>query len=211
MVPASDLSHEELVRIYGPWVPRTPADAARLFAGHPGRWWIAGGWALEAFTGVSRAHGDLDPSIPRQELPLLRRHLAGTLDLWSADQETLRVLLPDDIGRDSLPTSCENVWARSNGGDPWQYDVILMDVTDGRWVFKRDARITLPVEEIIWSVDGIPYLRPEVQLLHKANGLRPKDRADFAATWPLLEPAPRRWLRESVELAHPGHPWLEVL
>ena len=209
-MPVSDLSHDELVRLYGPWVARSPQDAARLFEGYPGRWWIAGGWALQAFTGVSRPHGDLDPSIPRHELPLLRRHLAGQIDLWSADQETLRVLLPDDVGRDSLAPTCENVWARDGGGEPWQYDIILMDVTDDRWVFKRDARITRPVDEILWFADGVPYLRPEVQLLHKANGRRPQDEADFTATAPLLEPAARRWLREALALAHPGHPWLDA-
>jgi hypothetical protein len=210
-VPVRDLSHEELTRIYGPWLRRTPADAAKLFDGYPGRWWVAGGWALEAFTGVRRPHADLDPSIPRHELPLLRRHLAGRMDLWSADQETLRVLLPDDEDRDSLADSCENVWARSSGAEPWQYDIILMDASDGRWVFKRDSRISRPVDEIVWSLEGVPYLRPEVQLLHKAAGLRPKDQADFAATWPLLEPNARRWLRDALELAHPAHPWLDVL
>jgi hypothetical protein len=210
-VPVRDLSHAELNRIYGPWLPRTPLDAARVMDGYPGRWWIAGGWALEAFTGVSRPHDDLDPSIPRHELPLLRRHLAGKLDLWAADQETLRVLLPEDVGRDSLPESCENVWARHGGGEPWQYDIILMGVTADRWVFKRDSRISRPVDDIVWSVDGIRYLRPEVQLLHKAAAPRPKDQADFAATSPRLEPADRRWLRKAIELVHPGHPWLDVL
>lgn len=86
---AASLSHDDIVRIFGPWARRTPTDAAALFAGYPGHWWIAGGWAIESFTGVSRTHGDLDPSIPRSELPLLRRHLAGRLDLWTADS-TLR-------------------------------------------------------------------------------------------------------------------------
>lgn len=209
MVPVSDLTHDELVRIYGRWLPLTPRDAAALFEGYQGRWWIAGGWALEAFTGVSRRHGDLDPSIPRHDLPLLRRHLAGKLDLWSADQETLRILLPDDADRDSLADSCENVWARDGGDGAWMYDIILMDVTDDRWVFKRDSRISRPVDEVVWFLDGIPYLRPEVQLLHKAAGLRPKDIADFAATWPRLEAPARRWLHEAIQTAHPGHPWLD--
>jgi hypothetical protein len=50
-----------------------------------------------------------------------------------------------------------------------------------------------------------------VQLLHKAGRPRSKDEADFAATWPLLEPADRRWLREAIDLTHPAHPWLDVL
>jgi hypothetical protein len=120
-------------------------------------------------------------------------------------------LLPGDVDRDSLAESCENVWARRSGGEPWQYDIILMDITDDTWMFKRDHRITLPVERLVWSVDGVPYLRPEVQLLHKAARPRSKDEADFAATWPLLEPADRRWLREAIDLTHPAHPWLDVL
>ena len=55
------------------------------------------------------------------------------------------------------------------------------------WTYKRDARISLSVEEILWAREGIPYLRPEVQLLHKAPGLRPKDQADFDACLHLLE------------------------
>lgn len=210
-MPISELSHDEIDRIYGPWLPRTPGDAARLFDGYPGRWWIAGGWAIEAFTGVKRPHGDLDPSIPRHELPLLRRHLAGKIDLWSADQDTLRILLPGDVDHDAIADSCENVWARSSGGDPWQYDIILMSLTDDTWVFKKDVRVSRPVDEIVWQLDGVPYLRPEVQLLHKSGGCRPKDQADFDATWPLLDAADRHWLREAIELTHPGHHWLEPL
>lgn len=206
-MPLGAISQDEIHRLYGPWRDRTPADAAELLAGYPGRWWIAGGWAIEAFTRVTRPHGDLDPSIPRHELPLLRRHLAGRIDLWAADQETMRVLLPgaDDV---QLPDSCENVWARPSGADPWEYDIVLMSVTDDRWVFKRDSRITRPIDEIVWTRDGITYLRPEIQLLHKARGNRTKDQADFDATWPLLAAEDRRWLREALTTTQPEHPWL---
>ena len=210
-MPVGELSHDEIVRIYGPWRARTPADVAALFDGYRGRWWIAGGWAIEAFCGVARDHGDIDPSIPREELPALRRHMAGRIDLWAADQEILRLLLPGDADDDELPMRCENVWARAGGADPWEYDIILMDVRDDTWVFKRDARITRPVEEIIWTQDGIDYLRPEVQLLHKARGLRAKDQQDFEAVLPRLAVGDRTWLRTAIELTDPGHPWLAAL
>lgn len=203
-------SHDESVRLYGPWIPRTPHDVAELFNGYPGRWWIAGGWALEKFSGVHRPHDDIDPSIPRTDVGLLRQHLAGRLDVWSADSGTFRALV-DETDDESLSRTCENLWLRAGGAEPWEYDVTLMDASASTWTFKRDGRISLPIESILWTRDGIDYLRPEVQLLHKANSVRPKDQVDFDACSPLLGVEQRRWLMESLELAHPGHPWISAL
>lgn len=204
------MTHEESVRLYGPWQARTPHEAADLLSSYPGRWWIAGGWAIEAFSGVHRPHDDVDPSIPRSDVSLLREHLAGCLDVWSADSGTFRPLLgkADD---EALPDTCENLWLRASGADAWQYDVILMDTTPTTWTFKRDARISLPIDSILWTRDGIDYLRPEVQLLHKANSLRPKDRDDFAVCVPLLDAPARQWLKNALKIAHPGHTWLVEL
>ena len=202
------LDHDEIVRLYGPWRPRTPQHAAELFAGYGGRWWIAGGWAVEAFTGVPRPHGDLDPSILRADVPRFHRHLAGRLDVWQADDGALRPLVDPD---DPLSATCEGLWLRAGGADPWEYDVILMDATPETWTFKRDRRISLPLDEILWTRDGIAYLRPEVQLLHKARALRPKDQADFVACLPLLDAERRAWLRTALQLAHPDHAWLAQL
>ncbi len=208
-MPIRDLPEAEINRIYGDWLPRTPADLAELMVGYPGRWWISGGWAIEAFSGVSRPHGDLDPSLPRHEISLLRAHLAGRLDLWAAEQGTLSVLIPaDDI---TVPRTCGNIWARDGGSSPWQYDIIVMDGDADRWIFKRDHTISLPWDEIIWHRDQIPYIRPEIQLLHKAAGLRPRDVRDFNAAAPLLDDPARQWLRDSISQVHPGHPWLGEL
>lgn len=196
------------MRLYGPWAARTPDDVSALLDGYDGLWWIAGGWAIEAFTGVPRPHGDIDPSIPRSDVPRLCRHLAGRFDVWQADKGALRPMLDAD---DALPTTCGNLWLRPGGAAPWEYDVILMDVASSTWTYKRDRRITLPLGEILWESNGLSYLRPEVQLLHKAPGLRQKDRADFDACAPLLDSEQRRWLRAALETAHPGHEWLEYL
>lgn len=70
------MNDAEFARLYGEWTERTPADVAALLAGYSGTWWIAGGWALEAFSGVERPHEDIDPAMLRGELPILRRYLA---------------------------------------------------------------------------------------------------------------------------------------
>ncbi|MFP1603505.1 hypothetical protein ACLD0U_12555 [Microbacterium sp. 2216-1] len=202
------MQHDEVIRLYGPWMPRSVTDVARLLAGYPGRWWIAGGWAIEAFTNLPRPHGDIDPSIPRADADLLRAHVVGAYDVWAADRGDLRPLA--DPSR-AVPTRCSNLWLRTSGAAPWEYDVILMDASDDTWTYKRDSRVTLPFEKILWTKGGIDYLRPEIQLLHKAPGLRPQDRLDFDAARPLLSNDSARWLRDALNTAHPGHPWAAAL
>lgn len=202
------MDHDEIVRRYGPWRRRTPADVVRLFDGYDGVWWIAGGWAIEAFTKRPRTHGDIDPSIPREHGARLREHVRGSLDVWAADQGTLRPLVTPEV---VVPTTCSNLWLRSSESAPWEYDVILTDTTTETWTYKRDCRISLPFDRILWRSNGLRYLRPEIQLLYKAPGLRPQDQQDFDVCVPLLDEVARRWLRTSLQTAHSGHPWIASL
>ena len=59
----------------------------------------------------------------------------------------------------------------------------------------------MPWQRALHTVDGIPYLRPEIALLHKAHLDRPKDRTDLAAAQ--LDPDARAWLVRTLELL--GH------
>lgn len=210
-----DLGHDAFNELYGAWSTRTPADVADLFDGYPGLWWMAGGWALEAFTGVSRPHDDIDPCVLRADLPALRRHLAGRLHLWTATSGALAPLLPDDDpdgpAERVLPAGCGQVWTRRSARDLWDYDVLLAPGTTDEWVYKRDASIRLPMRDALWHRDEIAYLQPEIQLLYKAAGLRPKDQADFTATLPHLDERRRSWLRDALRATLPEHPWLAVL
>ena len=139
---------------------------------------------------------------------MLCEHLAGTYDVWAADHRTLRSLI---VGDHDLAPTTENLWLRAGAAEPWEYDVILMDTSDTTWTFKRDARISRPLDDILWSRDGIEYLRPEVQLLHKARAVRRKDLADFEACLPRLGAQERQWLARALGIAHPGHPWIARL
>lgn len=198
----------ELERLYGPWARRTPNDVRALFDGYTGIWWIAGGWALEAFTGVQRDHGDIDPGILREELPLLLAHLDGHLDVWAAFSGALK---PIGVGAEVLPEGCGQVWTRRDGTSPWEYDIVLGPGTASEWRYRRDQRVRMPMAEALWERDGIRYLQPEIQLLYKAKGLREKDQDDFDATLPHLDEHRRGWLADALDRTLPGHPWIPRL
>jgi hypothetical protein len=94
----------------------------------------------------------------------------------------------------------------------WRLDVFREPSEDATWICRRDHSIRLPYNEVIERTsEGIPYGRPEVVLLFKAKHTRPKDDEDLAAVLPRLDADRRRWLREALELVHPGHRWLAEL
>ena len=77
-----------MVCIADAWRRATPIEAAQWFAALQVPWWVAGGWALDLFTGTQiRAHKDLDIGVLRRDV--------------------LEVLSPWLIGRSSRPrTAC---------------------------------------------------------------------------------------------------------
>jgi hypothetical protein len=95
----------------------------------------------------------------------------------------------------------------------WRFDVFREPSEGGTWVCRRDEGIRLPYNQVIAHTDdGIPYGRPEIVLLFKAkHAHRNRDRLDFEAVVPRLEPERRRWLADALERIHPGHPWLDGL
>jgi hypothetical protein len=89
---------------------------------------------------------------------------------------------------------------------------MIADSRDDWWFFRRMPTIERPLAGLgSRTAEGIPYLAPEIQLLYKAKGLRPKDEADFTRTLPALDEEHRRWLRDALVKVHPHHPWLNRL
>lgn len=200
--------HDEIVRLYGPWQDRSPQDAAELLATYSGSWWVAGGWAIEAFTHVPRPHADLDIGIPRVDVGSFIAHVGAELDVWAA-AGSLTPILTGQAG--GLAEHCQNLWLRPSGAEPWEYDVLLEHADSTTWTYKRDPRIIRPLAEVLWTREGITFLRPEVQLLLKAKHRRAKDDLDFNQCLQTMDQPSRTWLAASLHLAHPGHPWLDRL
>lgn len=89
-----------------------------------------------------------------------------------------------------------------------QYDIQLNNVDGQMWRYKRNPNLTRSLGDCLWYHDEITYLRPEIQLLHKAKQVRDKDTIDFQRCLPLLDEPSRTWLAQSLLLENPRHPWL---
>jgi hypothetical protein len=197
----------------GAWQPWLPHEVASFFSALAVPWWIAGGWALDLFIGSQgREHEDIDVEFLRRDQQAVRA-LLGEWDVQEAHPE-LDANWPFrewELGQD-LRSGVHDIWCRLHKDAPWTLQLMVADITNDQWVFRRDARIQRPLAANVHRTnDGIPYLAPEIQLLYKAKGLRPKDEADFARTLPYLDEESRSWLAQALALAHPGHPWLAQL
>lgn len=188
------------------WKPLVPADAARLLRGYDRPWWVGGGWALDLFLDrATRSHDDLDVVVLRQDQEVVRRHFAD----WELHVAHRGALTPWNGVRLELPL--HGLWARRDARGPWEVELLLMESDGVRWLFRRDPRISLPLERVGLRRNGVPFLAPEIPLLYKAKHPRERDEADFRAVLPELPPDRRAWLRAALASQEPAHPWLAAL
>lgn len=192
------------------WEPMLPSQVAELFSTFHASWCIAGGWGLDLFLGrQTREHGDIDLVILRRDQLLLQRLLAD-FEIFVVDPPgALRSWMPGEY----LSKPLYNIWVRRASSGPWKIQVMLQDHTTIEWLFRRDDSIKGALEDLTMiSSEGIPILRPEIQLLYKAKEIRERDRNDFDWVLPYLSSAQRHWLREKIEQAYGSqHQWLRSL
>jgi hypothetical protein len=112
---------------------------------------------------------------------------------------------------ETLAGESHQTWAYERAAQVWRFDVFREPHDGDTWICRRDTSIRRPYPEVFeLSVDGIPYLRPEICLLFKAKAVRDKDRADFEAALPRMSPAQRAWLHTALERVHPGNDWISA-
>nr|WP_068783632.1 hypothetical protein [Paenibacillus phocaensis] len=193
------------------WMPITVQEINEIFSDMPIHWCIAGGWALDLHLGKqTREHSDVDVIITRDEQFIAYQNIKrdwmlykaqdGKLELWE-DGEYLNFT--------------GDIWVSKSSETPWAFQMMIIDTEEKFWTYKRDQSIRRPLDEIyLKTVEGIPYLRPEIQLLHKAGSsqVREKDFNDFQTMLPSLLPSEKAWLKSSLNRQFPeGHAWLKFL
>ncbi|MBB3098015.1 hypothetical protein FHR83_005700 [Actinoplanes campanulatus] len=185
----------------------TPAEIANRLTGVTAPWCVAAGWALDLFRGEqTRPHSDLDIAVPAAHFPQIRDRFPGHTFDAVGDARIWESPSPEALN------ATHQTWLRDPATGDYLVDVFREPHDGPTWICRRDETIRLPYADIIeHTPDRIPYLRPELVLLFKAEHHRPKDQTDFDGTLPLLSPARRATLTRLLNRVHPGHTWLASL
>ncbi len=185
---------------------QAPKRIAELLHAYAGSWAIAGGWAIDLFLNTeTRKHTDVDLFLVREEQIKFKHYLQdwtfsfvkqGRVVDWKDDQ--------------FLHLPIHELHATNQGSE--SIEVLLNEVSDGQWKFRRNPRISSPIEQtLVKSPLGIWILSPQVVMLYKAKSHQAKDKADLEAILPSLQRHTIQWLKRAIENTHGDHPWIKEL
>ena len=195
------------------WDPLPVDELAGIFHQIPIPWWIAGGVALDLFVGrTTRPHDDIDVLVLRRDQLVVQEHLRDW-HLFKTQAPAWPHLAPWPRG-ELLDLPVCDIWARRELCDgPWRFQIMLMEAEGDRWVYRRLRSIGGRISDLgLVSEAGIPYLRPEIQLLYKSPTGRPKDTRDLMEVLPHLpREGAERLLHHLREQDPEGHPWIPAI
>ena len=201
----------------------------------PFTWAVCGGHALDLFHGRSlRSHGDIDICTLESEratiLPFMLQNgwrvyefrgqgKVRPLDAASTSEagRNLMCFTPDCQLVRFYPCEDEGLLYHEFHHDdaaPFNYIEFLFNQTSAtHLVFDGKKGVERELSKAILKRNGIPYLAPELVLLHKAsNPNTEKHTFDFSQTYPLMNDEQQSWFARSLATIYPaGHPWQDML
>lgn len=206
-----DIKRFNCVYDHRDWRPYPYVDIIRELLAADIRCWVSGGIAIDLYVGhKTREHCDVDISIFRKDQGKMREVLKEW-EIYHTHAPGLRYWRDGNF-LESIP----NIWLRRDKASPWAFEVIFEESIADRWIYRRNPVIQRGIEEIIFTTnDGIPYLRPEIQLLYNGGGSSfrmEKNLDDLRSVLPLLSDVDIEWLVDSLRTSFPkGHEWINML
>ena len=195
---------------------RPALRAAAWMAAFPGRWAIAGGWALDLFLGqVTRGHGE-----DEVEVAVFREDQRKLHDYLYFSRWTFEARMGSGAGGEHTERWDGREWldppvfeVRASSPDEQEHLGIRLQERRGRqWRYRRSASVSLPIERaFVRGAWNVPVLAPEVVLLQKSPAPEAKDSLDFRAVAERLDEQTTTWLTETIGRAHPGSPFLREM
>jgi hypothetical protein len=198
--------------------PAPVDEAARLLAGFDRTWLLCGGWGVDAWLGrQSRDHLDVDIAMLEHDQSAIHGFFGEGWLLNGHDPFDDDSTTPWDGHRLVVPAHIHARGADLDGlgpaGAEHNLDIQLERVDGGKWVFRDDPRLGLPLARAILTPPwGVPTLAPEAIVFYKSGPeRRPHDEADCQLLLPILSRAQRDWLRGAIAATDAAHPWLSVI
>ena len=189
---------------YDCWKPYSIKKITEIFDGF--EWILAGGLALELFVGENyRKHSDIDILIKRE-------HQNDLLDYFEKSRIFISQngnLLPFDENI-FYKFPIQDVWILKEDFSAWCLQIMLYDIEDGFWIYKRNKNIKLKHDFLFMEKDGIKLIKPEIQLLYKSKSIRPKDEEDFQTVSKNLDANAIKWLNNALTQCYSQHKWISI-
>lgn len=193
---------------WGVWDHLPLDEVVSLFRGLNVPWWVAGGYAIDAVAGEGRRdHDDVDIGVFEADQLAVRQHLAE----WELHFADPPGKLQPWTRHEWLAPHVHDIWVRRDAHDAWRFQLMLNPGGADEFVYRRDERIRLRLQDATHIVGGVRYLAPEVQLLFKSRLPREKDQQDFRDCLSVLNAARSQWLADALTLVDPANPWLGEL
>lgn len=195
-----------------------PRRAAELMSGYSKPWYVAGGWALDLYAGRERrSHYDLDIATYREDQSVLQQHFGG----WNLQKYTgpdgaeyLENWAPGEL----LVLPDFQIVLEKNSDGYAAVEILLNESEGDEWIWRKNHEVRYPMSRVgMASLDGFPFLSPEIVLLFKSqhvlggNVNEHKDQRDFNQFLDILEYDRRAWLKTTIETHFPDHPWISQL
>lgn len=185
--------------------------AAQVLKGYDRPWAVCGGWAIDlCLNHLTRPHKDVDFAILRKDQLVMQGYLLS--HGWSLEKAVRGQLIPWQPG-EWIDLPVHVIWCRHPQASPDFIELLLNEIEDSNFLFRRDVSITLPLEKmIISSASGIPILAPAIVLLYKsAKPEDPSAAADLKNMLPQLSSETREWLANALKKLYQDHVWLKDL
>jgi hypothetical protein len=83
---------------------------------------------------------------------------------------------------ENLDSLFDNLWFKKKGESSWAFQVMIIDSENDYWIYKRNDTIRRKLTDFgLTTSEGVPYIRPEIQLLYKGGSslIREKDYSGF--------------------------------
>ncbi|HEX8285543.1 MAG TPA: hypothetical protein VF588_19465 [Pyrinomonadaceae bacterium] len=172
-------------------------------------WYVCGGWAIDLFLGrVTREHKDVDVAVARRDQLEVQDYLRRRG--WSLEKAVGGRLSPWGAG-EWLALPVHGVWCRNGAHEPPFLELLLNEIDDELFRFRRDRELTLPRARMSFvAASGLPVLAPEVVLLYKSSSPGEYD-ADFRNAAASLSGEARAWLKAALAKTSARHPWADEL